>query len=124
MKASDLLIEIRKIVREELSMAGVQPKNESVTEVRSAPPSKPVPPRPKKPIVSNPFLNEILTSTQPMHDDYSEWPTMARDSRSVAPMEIAGMSVNTLEQVAPEVASAVTRDYSELMKAIDRKKGK
>lgn len=128
MKASDLLIEIRKIVREELSMAGVQPATNVNSVVETTTPAKtqrPIAARPKKPIVSNPILNEILSSTSPMQGDYSDWPTMSYGSDRVAPkMEVAGLSIETLEQHVPEVAAAVTRDYSALMKAIDKRKGK
>ena len=71
----------------------------------------------KQNFVGNNTLNDLLnetaagdTNTQtamaPITDPFS----------SGAPMETAGMPT--------EVANAVTRDYSSLMKAIDKKKGK
>jgi hypothetical protein len=81
--------------------------------------STPIKKRPKQNFVSNSTLNDLLnetaagdTNTQtalaPMTDPFSSGAPM--------PMETTGM---------PEpVAKAVTRDYSGLMKAINKKKGR
>jgi hypothetical protein len=101
---------------------------------------------------SNPLINDILNETansgfsnkdfhgileedynpvQLGHDDFNEWPTMrnmsnigmssAPSAASVAPRtDIDGRPVTEL---APEVEQALTRDYSALMKAINKKKG-
>jgi len=99
----------------------------------------------------NPLLNEILNETAPLskHDsyiqesfmnepvaevsynDYDEWPTM----RNMTPMSnkigVASMIPTTDTEGRPvanvhvpeEVANALTKDYSALMKAINKKKG-
>lgn len=104
------------------------------------------------PFSSNPLINDILNETanngfstkdfhgileeeynprQLGHDDFDEWPTMRNMSSlgmnstpSVANMvprtDIDGRPVT---EVAPEVEQALTRDYSALMKAINKKKG-
>jgi hypothetical protein len=101
---------------------------------------------------NNPLLNDILSETaangfsskdfhgileedynpaQLGHNDYDEWPTMknmssmgmssAPSAAVVAPRtDIDGRPVTEL---APEVEQALTRDYSALMKAINKKKG-
>jgi len=101
---------------------------------------------------SNPLINDILNETanngfatkdfhgileeeynprQIGHDDFDEWPTMRNMSSlgmnsvpsvaSIAPRtDIDGRPVT---EVAPEVEQALTRDYSALMKAINKKKG-
>jgi hypothetical protein len=77
------------------------------------------------------ILEEDYNPTQLGHDSYDEWPTMrnmsnlvmnsAPSAASVAPRtDIDGRPVTEL---APEVEQALTRDYSALMKAINKKKG-
>jgi len=101
---------------------------------------------------NNPLINDILNETansgfsnkdfhgileedynpgQLGHNDFEEWPTMRNMSNigmsstpsaaTVAPRtDIDGRPVTEL---APEVEQALTRDYSALMKAINKKKG-
>jgi hypothetical protein len=64
------------------------------------------------------------------YNDFSEWPTMNSrpTSKSVMPVtDINGnrVDVNQLAQTeqGAAVVSALTKDYSALMKAIDKKKG-
>jgi hypothetical protein len=114
---------------------------------------KPAAKRPAATFSNNPLLNDILNETanngfsskdfhgileenynpnQLGHNDYDEWPTMRNMSgmgmqsapsvASIAPRtDIDGRPVTEL---APEVEQALTRDYSSLMKAINKKKGK
>jgi hypothetical protein len=99
----------------------------------------------------NPLLNEILNSTAPMsiHDsylqesfmtdsfaeinynDHDEWPTMRNMSGMSNKIGVASMLPTTDTEGRPvhnvhvpeEVANALTKDYSALMKAINKKKG-
>jgi hypothetical protein len=99
----------------------------------------------KKQYSTNPLLNDILNDTSnfksggPMvqldeqinYNDYEEWPTMgarpvARQLPSVL-TDVNGARVNVQQLAQTEagaaVVSALTKDYSALMKAIDKKKG-
>ena len=100
----------------------------------------------KKTYSSNPLLNDILNDTsyipsdgpsvmleeQINYNDYEEWPTMgSRPMQRQAPAVLtdvngAKVSVQQLAQTeaGAAVVSALTKDYSALMKAIDKKKGK
>lgn len=91
----------------------------------------------------NPMLNEILNSTvgfrgdgpaayleeEISHDEFAEWPTMKMNSmpsmaKPIIPTtDINGNRVNA-NDLPEEVVTALTKDYSALMKAIDKKKGK
>jgi len=98
----------------------------------------------KKQYVKNPLLNDILNETTGHsnsgpavsleesinYNDFEEWPTMNRSVRpgmgvkSVVPTtDIDGRPVN-VNNLPEDVVSALTKDYSALMKAIDKKKGK
>jgi len=88
----------------------------------------------KKTFVKNPMLNDMLNET--MHD--GEWRNMdaqfgsnqaqawnGREDTAVAPtVDIDGRPVDTNNQDVANVMGAMTKDYSQLMKAIDKKKGK
>jgi hypothetical protein len=123
-----------------------------VTELESKPAFKKANTKKATTFSSNPLINDILNETansgfsnkdfhgileedynpvQLGHDDFNEWPTMrnmsnigmssAPSAASVAPRtDIDGRPVTEL---APEVEQALTRDYSALMKAINKKKG-
>ena len=105
----------------------------------------------KKPYVNNPMLNDILNETvgftnegprayleeQIDYNDFSEWPTMNRSatpkmqSSPVAMLpttdtEGRRIDVSKLSETesGQAVVQALTKDYSALMKAIDKKKGK
>jgi CRISPR/Cas system-associated endonuclease/helicase Cas3 len=108
-------------------------------------------PQPQRTFSKNPVLNEILNSTAPMskHDsyiqesfmqetvaevnynDHSEWPTMRNMSGMSNKIGVASMLPTTDTEGRPlnnvhvpeEVANALTKDYSALMKAINKKKG-
>lgn len=110
-----------------------------------------VPKRDNKAYSSNTLLNDILNDTatkgfsskdfhaileedynpsQLSHNDFDEWPTMRNMSSmnmaSSAPTNIipkTDLDGRPIHDVAPEVEKALTRDYSALMKAINKKKG-
>ena len=71
----------------------------------------------KQQFVGNSTLNDLLNETAAGDTNTQSAMAPVSDPFSTgAPMETAGMPT--------EVANAVTRDYSSLMKAIDKKKGK
>lgn len=100
---------------------------------------------------SNPLLNDVLNDTatkgfsnkdfqsileeeyspvQLGHDDFNEWPSMKNISNlgmtSISPASMipkTDIDGRPVQEVAPEVEQALTRDYSALMKAINKKKG-
>jgi hypothetical protein len=98
-----------------------------------------------KQYTANPTLNELLNGTSgfkgdgPMayleeqidYNDFSEWPSMQSRPTPSAPAVISdvnGRRIDIKQLAATEegaaVVNALTRDYSQLMKAIDKKKGK
>jgi hypothetical protein len=99
-----------------------------------------------KQYVKNPMLNEILNSVGPLrsegpmayldesvdYNDQSEWPTMPKShvaNRIPATVtDIDGRRINTEALAQTEsgqaVLNALTKDYSSLMKAIDKKQGR
>ena len=131
---------IRKIVREEVAMA----IGEVITELKK-PTQQVSQPKPKKKVVEqkkqftkNSVLNDVLNETA-----MDEWKTMGGetydsskmntvmaaqygdmmdDSKSSADRVVAEMGVNPTD-VPDDVKNALTRDYSGLMKAIDKKRG-
>ena len=71
----------------------------------------------KQNFVGNSTLNDLLNETAAGDTNTQSAMAPVSDPFSTgAPMEVVGMP--------KEVAKAVTRDYSSLMKAIDKKKGK
>jgi hypothetical protein len=101
----------------------------------------------KKQYSNNPLLNDLLNDTafvpsegpavmleeQINYNDYAEWPTMTsrmpvqRQAPTVL-TDVNGARVNVQQLAQTEagaaVVNALTKDYSALMKAIDKKKGK
>ena len=146
MKTKEFLSELRLMIREEVSYAVRQELKKVLTEsapiqktqvtqpVQKAPIQKPAPVK-KKLNFKDPVLNELLSTTQPIiHEhttgvDFEEWPTMQYGSGmnfNQGPINAApaGMNIKAIEETAPEVAAALTRDYRDLVKAFDKKKGK
>lgn len=156
MKADKFIQLLRNVIREEVSIA-VRTEFNMLLNESSAPKPMPAPrqapqvtkkPIQKKTYTNNPVLNDILNETSgfapegPMamqlneghyshqsHDDFSEWPTMARTSSPK--MQAAAMIPTTdsdgrpvnMQNVPDHVVGALTKDYRSLMKAIDKKKG-
>ncbi len=88
-----------------------------------------------KSFIKNPMLNEMLNETH----QSGEWRNMdgnpytsnqaqsfmAGRSTAVAPMQdIDGNPVNTNSEEVAGVMNVINKDYSQLMKAIDKKKGR
>jgi hypothetical protein len=105
----------------------------------------------KKQYTDNPTLNELLNDTAGFrneyagvsldesinYNDFEEWPTMGRKpaspaspiARTIVPsVDLEGRPVNVAKLAETEagaaVVNALTRDYSALVKAMDKKKGK
>ncbi len=99
----------------------------------------------KKQYTANPTLNELLNDTvgfrgegpqvymeeQVNYNDFSEWPTMNMNVAARSPQVITdhdGRRIDMQQLAQTEAGAAVvdalTKDYSALMKAIDKKKGK
>ena len=139
---------VRKEVKKQLSEIFINEEKEiSLSETISKPKPKKVIKKPKKQYTKNEALNEVLNQTKPlgapMEDEY---PTLgggvlgsdnmadvlgygdlgmgqnkerAREMAAVDTIKKAGVSVDAVPE---DVQNALTRDYSGLMKAIDKKK--
>ena len=152
MKKDDLIkiikLVVRKEIKKQLSEIFINDKEEiKLAEVVSKPKSK-VKQKPKKQYTSNKALNEVLNQTKPLGSSgqTDEYPTLgggvlgsdnmadvlgygdlgrgqnkekAREMGAVQTIKKAGVSV---DQVPEDVQNALTRDYSGLMKAINKKK--
>ena len=125
---------LRKVIREEVRSA-VRSELQQLNE--NALPATPSMPRQKKRIVKNDMLNDILNETSAMPAD-QEWSTMNFKSEmahafgiesqtmptSLATTDINGAPINMNDEAVAATVGAMTKDYSALMKAIDKKKGK
>lgn len=104
----------------------------------------------KKSYVNNPLLNDLLNDTGGFkgdgpnvyleesinYNDYEEWPTMNSRSPKASMSGISALPTTDTEgrrvdasalaqtESGQAVVQALTKDYSLLMKAIDKKKGK
>ena len=140
---------VRKEVKKQMTEIFINDKEEiKLSETISKPtPKKVIKKKPKKQYSKNTALNEVLNQTKPlgapMEDEY---PTLgggvlgsdnmaevlgygdlgrgqnkerAREMAAVDSIKKAGVSV---DQVPEDVQNALTRDYSGLMKAINKKK--
>ena len=141
MKKNDLIKIIQLVVRKEVK------KQMKLAEVVPKPEPKKVLNKPKKQYSKNTALNEVLNNTNPLgKSQQDEYPSlgggvlgsnnmaevlgygdlgkgqnkeMAREVAAVDTIKKAGVSV---DQVPAGVQDALTRDYSGLMKAINKKK--
>ncbi len=139
---------VRKEVKKQLSEIFINEEKEiSLSETISKPKPKKVISKPKKQYTKNKALNEVLNNTKPLgSQEQEDYPTLgggvlgsdnmaevlgygdlgmgsdkerAREMGAVDTIKKAGVSV---DQVPEDVQNALTRDYSGLMKAIDKKK--
>ena len=108
----DLRDELKPTITEHTERMVEVPKQNSLKEkIMGKKPFK------KQQFVGNSTLNDLLNETAAGDTNTQSAMAPVSDPFSTgAPMETAGMPT--------EVANAVTRDYSSLMKAIDKKKGK
>ena len=140
---------VRKEVKKQLTEIFINEEKEiKLSEVISTPTPKKVVKKTKKQYSKNPALNEVLNNTNPLgtSGQADEYPTLgggvlgsdnmaevlgygdlgrggnkerAREMAAVDTIKKAGVSV---DQVPEDVQNALTRDYSGLMKAINKKK--
>ena len=139
---------VRKEVKKQLSEIFINEKEEiKLAETISKPKPKKVINKPKKQYTKNKMLNEVLNNTKPLgSQEQEDYPTLgggvlgsdnmaevlgygdvgmgsnkerAREMAAVDSIKKAGVSI---DQVPEDVQNALTRDYSGLMKAIDKKK--
>ena len=143
--------EVRSAVREEFLKMNLnesvkqpttaKPKFVTTNNIRQSEHAVTKKPVAKKQLSKNPMLNDILNETATFngrdyvdnyaidYNDYDEWPTMQHSMQMGSPAatmmpmtDIEGRRV-TADNVPEHVVDALTKDYSALMKAIDKKKG-
>ena len=139
MKKSELRLMVREIVREEVALT----MKEVIKEIIGGKPQSQPKPKPKKKYYSkNKVLNDVLNETA-MGDRSEEWETMGGTKYTSDRMnEIMGNSYSDMmngnqkpnadtmvrsmggnpDAVGDTLKNALTRDYSELVKAMDKKK--
>ena len=140
---------VRKEVKKQMTEIFINDKEEiKLSEVISTPtPKRVIKKKSKKQYSKNTALNEVLNDTKPLGSSQTdEYPTLgggvlgsdnmaevlgygnlggvqnkerAREMAAVDSIKKAGVSV---DQVPEDVQNALTRDYSGLMKAINKKK--
>ena len=139
---------VRKEIKKQLSEIFINEEKEiSLSETISKPKPKKVINKPKKQYTKNKALNEVLNNTKPLgSQEQEDYPTLgggvlgsdnmaevlgygdlgrgqnkekAREMAAVDSIKKAGVSVDAVPE---DVQNALTRDYSGLMKAIDKKK--
>ena len=140
---------VRKEVKKQMTEIFINDKEEiKLSETISKPTPKKVVKKTKKQYSKNTALNEVLNNTKPLGSSgqTDEYPTLgggilgsdnmadvlgygdlgmgqnkerAREMAAVDSIKKAGVSV---DQVPEDVQNALTRDYSGLMKAINKKK--
>ena len=152
MKKNELVKIIELVVRKEVKKQMTEifineDKEISLSETISKPKPKKVVNKPKKQYSKNPVLNEVLNNTKPLGSSQTdEYPSLgggvlgsdnmaevlgygnlggvqnkerAREMAAVDTIKKAGVSVDSVPE---DVQNALTRDYSGLMKAINKKK--
>ena len=139
MKKSELRLMVREIVREEVALT----MKEVIKEIIGGKPQSQPKPKPKKKYYSkNKVLNDVLNETA-MGDGGEDWKTMGGTTYTSNRMnEIMGNSYGDMmngnqkpnadmmvksmggnpDVVGDTLKNALTRDYSELVKAMDKKK--
>jgi hypothetical protein len=147
MKSSEFLQSLRKIIREEVQVAVESAmKNINIIQEHTVTQKSPVRNAPKftselnpkkkqiqpKQFVKDPLLNSLLNETTGFnsinYNDFEEWPTMSMNSINSripsSPSMVSDVNGNVIpiENLPDSVANALTKDYSSLLKAIDKKK--
>lgn len=153
MKSKEFIQALRKVIREEVQLAVRMELSNITTVLEendrriqySQTLSKPRITAKKK-FSNNNMLNDILNDTAGFstnstmlveHDaninynDFSEWPSMnSRPMTAARPVVMSDINGNQVDmnalattEAGAAVVNALTKDYSKLMKAIDKKKG-
>ena len=145
MKSESFVKLLRKVIREEVTLAVRKElktalnenKKEHVDVMKHGIELNNLVNKKQKKYVKDPMLNDILNETGPLQEtrtmnynsgmaqSFKSMMTPEPDIPHVAPMtDITGKPVNTNNENVANVMNAMTKDYSALMKAIDKKKGK
>ena len=120
MKTEGFVKLLRKVIREEVSKAiktELKPLLNEVKSVNENTSLTNITPKPvtKKKYTKNPVLNDLLNETAAVP---------SAGNNSIAPTTgINGEVINMNSEAVASTVGAMTRDYSALMKAIDKKKG-
>jgi|21_taG_2_1085346.scaffolds.fasta_scaffold57105_2 hypothetical protein len=153
MKKDGFVKLLRRIIREEVSNAvkaelkpllnevDIKKDDINLHEVMDTPRTV-KPPVAKKQFTKNPVLNDLLneTANSPVSQELTDWSQMEYKSsmaeaygepkQNMAPMRppvskgINGERIDMNNEAVASTVNAMTRDYSGLIKAIDRKNGK
>ncbi len=120
--------ELRALLTERTNSTYVAPVTETVSHTNKDT-------KPKK-FVKDPLLNELLNDTASRPINLSEGSTLSfssemarafgtsRQTESFIPVhDLDGKPVDTSKESVATVVNAMNKDYSSLMKAIDRKRG-
>ena len=146
MKTQSFVKLLRKVIREEVRSAVKEVLNEQTTvsnhginlsEIRENPmPNKPVA---KKQFTKNTMLNDLLneTAATPASQEVTDWSTMNFRSEMaeafgvdsgpgnpgpLATKDINGKPLNMSDKNVAKTVNLMTKDYSALMKAMDKKR--
>ena len=145
MKSESFVKLLRKVIREEVTRA-VRTEMKELLQEKKVDHKKVIShgmnlnnivSKQQKQYVKDPMLNDILNSTGPLQENRTMNfnSGMAQSFKSmmstdpevphVAPVtDIQGKAVNMSNEGVKTAVNAMTKDYSALMKAIDKKKGK
>ena len=138
MKTEGFVKLLRKVIREEVSKAiktELKPLLNEVKSVNENTSLTNITPKPvtKKKYTKNPVLNDLLNETAAVpsagYDTMNFKSEMAQafgmeHNNSIAPTTgINGEVINMNSEAVASTVGAMTRDYSALMKAMDKKKG-
>ena len=129
---------LRKVIREEVRSAvrteikSVLNENTTVTDYQSnlqeiEDNTKIFKPKAKKKFSKNPILNDLLNETSPVPADTNLMGAYGMGMEATQPLVTTGINgepVNMANEQTANVMENITKDYSALMKAIDKKKGK
>jgi len=140
---------LRKVIREEVKLAVKEILTEEKTDHNKVMShgidlhglTESVPKKKKRKFSKNSMLNDILNETSGVTPDgplvAQEYPSMGnfksdmaesfgmpRQSQTLATTDVNGAPVNMSNEKVATTVNAMTKDYSALMKAIDKKKGK
>lgn len=145
MKTDSFVKLLRKVIREEVTLAVRKEMKSLITEKKTNHSStikhgielNNLVNKTKKKYVKDDMLNDILNETSPLQENrtinynsnmaqsFKSMMGSEPDIQHVAPMtDIQGKPVNVNNESVATVVNAMTKDYSALMKAIDKKKGK
>jgi|TARA_R110002096_G_scaffold432912_2_gene650548 hypothetical protein len=145
MKTEGFVKLLRKIIREEVSKAVRTELKPLLNEVNNVSPAlseiapRPVVKKQQKQYTKNTILNDLLneTASAPASQELADWSSVnfkkdmdqsfSANRQPSMPLATSGINGEAVNMSNPKVAStmkAMTRDYSGLIKAIDKKNGK